>query len=181
MLVVTSNRGNMPESIKKVTVLATAITAALVLMTPALITTGAYAANPHFIGQPNCSVDSAGNLDCNGKIAGLGNVEEVQAFLEADIEATFGCDNPGPGIHIPPGQPEDFQDVPGEQETLAVRNGQTVFSLTIPAPQPSEGFDCPNPNWRIVLVSITYDNVSVIIDGDELPIGGPFSRTLIVV
>ena len=114
----------MPESIKKVTVLATAITAALVLMTPALITTGAYAANPHFIGQPNCSVDSAGNLDCNGKIAGLGNVEEVQ---------------------------------------------------------PSEGFDCPNPNWRIVLVSITYDNVSVIIDGDELPIGGPFSRTLIVV
>jgi hypothetical protein len=171
----------MPESIKKVTVLATAITAALVLMTPALITTGAYAANPHFIGQPNCSVDSAGNLDCNGKIAGLGNVEEVQAFLEADIEATFGCDNPGPGIHIPPGQPEDFQDVPGEQETLAVRNGQTVFSLTIPAPQPSEGFDCPNPNWRIVLVSITYDNVSVIIDGDELPIGGPFSRTLIVV
>ena len=49
MLVVTNNRGNMPESIKKVTVLATAITAALVLMTPALITTEAYAANRYII------------------------------------------------------------------------------------------------------------------------------------
>ena len=65
----------MPESIKKVTVLATAITAALVLMAPALITTGAYAQNPHFIGRVNWSVDSDGNLDCSGKIAGLGNVE----------------------------------------------------------------------------------------------------------
>lgn len=142
--------------------------------------TAAFAANPHFIGQPACTVDAQGNLDCSGRMAGLGNVSEVDAFLEADISATFGCDNPAPGIHIPPGQPEDFQDVAGEQETLPVRNGQARFDLSIAAPQPGEGFECPNPNWDIVLVSITYSNVSVIVGEDELAIPGTFSRELIV-
>lgn len=159
------------------TMLAFLTATALVL---ASFSAAAFAQNPHFIGQPVCTVDAQGNLDCSGRMAGLGNVSEVDAFLEADISATFGCDNPGPGIHIPPGQPEDFQDVAGEQETLPVRNGQARFDLSITAPQPSEGFECPNPNWDIVLVSITYSNVSVIVGEDELAIPGTFSRELIV-
>ena len=156
----------------------------LAMLTAAILAsasaTTAFAANPHFIGQPTCAVDEHGNLDCGGRMAGLGNVSEVSAFLEADISAIFGCDNPGPGIHIPPGQPEDFQDVAGEQETLPVRNGQASFDLSITAPQPAEGFECPNPNWDIVLVSITYSDVSVIVGEDELAIPGTFSREWIV-
>jgi hypothetical protein len=168
----------MPKNnaISKKQVVLPAITAALVLT---LAPTMAFAQNPHFIGRPNCDVDSQGNLDCSGRIAGLGNVEGVDANLVADVSATFGCDNPGRGIHIPPGQPTDAQEVEGDTETLPVRNGQARFSLSIDAPEPSEGFECPNQNWDVVLVEVTYTNVRVEIDGDTLPIPGTFSEELI--
>jgi hypothetical protein len=164
------------NTINKKQVVAPAITAALVLMMAPAILSTAYAQNPHFVGRADCSVDNDGNLDCSGKIAGLGNVAEVDAFLQADVTATFACDNPGPGVHIPPGQPTDSHSVTGDTETLAVRNGQSSFSLSIDAPEPSEGFECPNPNWRIVLQDVTYTNVAVVVDGEELEIPGTFSN-----
>jgi hypothetical protein len=148
-----------------------AITAALVLT---LAPTMAFAQNPHFIGQPDCEVDNDGNLDCSGRLAGLGNVEGVDANLVADVTATFACDNPGPGVHIPPGQPTDAQEVEGDTETLPVRNGQARFSLSIDAPEPSEGFECPNERWTVVLEDVEYSNVRVEVDGETLPIPGTF-------
>jgi hypothetical protein len=177
----------MPKgnAISKKQVILPAITAALVLMmAPAMLST-VYAQNPHFIRDPDCTVDSSGNLDCSGRVAGLGNeLQTVQANLVADIEATFGCDNPGQGgtgIHIPPGQPTGFEDVEGATEDLPVRNGQVRFNLQIEAPEAPEDLECPGSNWRIVLVEITYDNVVVVIGDTTLDIGGPFSGTLIEV
>jgi hypothetical protein len=171
----------MPKSnvITKKQVVVPSIIAALVLM---LGPTMAFAQNPHFIRDPSCEVDNDGNLDCSGRIAGLGNVEGVDANLVADVEAEFGCDNPGRGIHIPPGQPTDAQEVEGDTETLPVRNGRASFDLSINAPEPSEGFECPNERWDVVLVSVEYTNVRVEIEGFEpLEIPGTFSETLIEV
>jgi hypothetical protein len=134
--------------------------------------TRAFAQNPHFVGQPTRAVNNQGDLVCSGKIAGLGSATEVEAFLEADISATFVCINPAG--NIAPGQ-TDIANVPGEEATLAVRSGQTVFrNLTVPAP---EEFDCPNPKWQGRLQSITFSNVSIFVESTELPIPGTFSRT----
>jgi hypothetical protein len=117
-------------------------------------------------------VNNQGDLVCSGKIAGLGSGTEVQAYLEADISATFVCINPAGTIA--PGQ-TDLANVPGGEATLAVRSGQTVFrNLTVPAP---EEFECPNPKWRGQLQSITFSNVSIVVDGTELEIPGTCSRT----
>lgn len=176
-------KGNV---ITKKQVVVPAITAALVLMmAPAMLST-VYAQNPHFIRDPSCEVDErTGDLVCSGRVAGLGDAEEVEGFLQADIEATFGCDNPGQGgdaIHIPPGQPTAFEDETGPAETLDVRNGQVRFNLDLDAPDAPEDLECPGSNWRIVLVEITYDDVQLVLEGfATLDIGGPFSATLIEV
>jgi hypothetical protein len=120
--------------------------AAIMLMAPML----AFAASPHFVGTPTCSIVND-NLECTGKVAGLGNVSTVKAFLQATVTCTNQGDNE------PPGQ------VKGPQETLTVSNGQTVFDLTIPNP-------CHDH------MTATFSNVALVIGGTTLPIpGGPFS------
>jgi hypothetical protein len=155
----------------KTTIAGVSAATLLLVLAPTMI---AFAQNPHFVGRTNCEVDSSGNLDCTGSIAGLGNVEDVEAFLVADIDATFVCVNPGG--NIAPGQGVEEEDVTGETETLPVRNGRANFDLTIEAPEaPSAEEVCANPNWTVELQSISYDNVRVTVDGAVLPIeGGPF-------
>ena len=94
------------------------------------------AARPHTIGQPIVDIDSSGNLSVQWKVAGLGNFTSA-AFLTADREAVYGCDNPGvggDGIQIPPGQPVIFTDVVGPTTTIPPSNGQITFTVGIPAP-----------------------------------------------
>jgi hypothetical protein len=170
-------KGNV---ITKKQVVVPTVTAALILM---LAPTMAFAQNPHFIRDPVCTVDRDGNLDCSGRIAGLGNeLTQVNAFLTADVIAVFGCDNPGQGVHIPPGQGTDTQDVQGDPQSLPVKGGSVRFGLEIPVPEPSSDLDCPNERWDVVLVSVEYSNVEVVIEGFEpLEIPGTFSRELIEV
>jgi hypothetical protein len=171
-------------------------TVVIFAMTGALIAasaffTRAFAASPHFVGTPTCSVLTAdpeeGDLSCSGKIAGLGNVPSVQAFLVATVTSTYGCGNPNNSgeVRIPPGQPSSSPNVTGPAQNLPVRNGSTTFSgdtaLTIEEPAP--GITCPSSSWDIVLVSITYSNVKVCVGGTSsacsggtpLPISGTFS------
>jgi hypothetical protein len=124
---------------------ATTITSALLLMAPIF----AAAASPHFIGTPTCSIVN-GDLECTGKVAGLGNVSTVQAFLQSTVTCT------NQGNNNPPGQ------VKGPQETLTVQNGQTVFDLTIPNP-------CHDH------MTATFTNVALVIGGTVLPIPGTFT------
>jgi hypothetical protein len=119
----------------------------LVLLAPMLLQ-GALAQNPHFVGNTYCDIGN-GNLYCTGKVAGLGNISTVTAF----IKATVTCTNQT-GSDVFHGL------VKGTQETLTVRNGQTVFDLTIPNPCPTD------------TTSVTYRNVALVIDGTTLPIAG---------
>jgi hypothetical protein len=122
--------------------------AAIMLMAPML---AADAAAVHFVGAPTCNIVN-GNLECTGKVAGLGNVSTVQAFVEAFVTCT------NQGGNIPQGL------VKGPQETLTVQNGQTLFDLTIPNP-------CPDH------MIATFTNVALVIDSNMLPIQGTFTAT----
>jgi hypothetical protein len=130
--------------------------------------TPALAARPHFVGTPTCEAtpgpgSESRTLTCSGKIAGLGNVSEVSAFLQASVQT--GCTNPGGGgtaPHNPPG----LQRVQSTPVTLEVTNGQTVFSLSITA-----SADCPPSQTGFVG---TFSNVAVVVDSTTLRISGTF-------
>lgn len=131
----------MPESINKGFAIPVVVASALLLMAPML----ASAASPHFVGDPSCDV-VGGDLVCSGKVAGLGNVEEVTAFIQADVTCT------NRGGNEPLGQQG------GEEQTFDVRNGQITFTdLTLENP-------CRDG------MSATFADVALVIDGTTLPI-----------
>jgi hypothetical protein len=116
------------------------------------------AASPHFIGTPTVVKNPDFALTANFKAAGLGNVVS-QAFLSSSGGiAVLQCVNSG-GNSPPPLQVL-FGPLQGQVVTIQPRNGQITASPTIgPPPLPSPSEICPNPNWIVQLVSLTYSNV----------------------
>jgi hypothetical protein len=162
----------MSESIKKVTMLATAITAGLVLMAPVLLTTGAFAQNAHFVKTPTISKTISGTtatLTTSGKIAGLGS-EPTQVFLTTSgVTAETACTNKGG--NNPPGQTATFGPTQGQIATIHPRNGQITFtnaaplSITVTAAQAG----CPD-GMTPSITSATFSDVvlHIVQNGQEV-------------
>jgi len=161
----------MPESTKRVTVLSTSI-AALVLMAPVLLTTGAFAQNAHFIGTPTISKTISGTtatLTVSGKVAGLGS-QPVQVFLTTSaVTAETECTNKGG--NNPPGQTATFGPTQGQTVNITPRHGQVTFtnaaplSITVTAAQAG----CPD-GMKPSITSATFEDVTlhVVQNGEEL-------------
>jgi hypothetical protein len=130
------------------------------LLASILSATAAQAQSPHFVGTPTCTKSLSSGLTCSGKAAGLGN-GPTQAFLTAgSVSATYVCQNKGG--NVAPGQPVVNQNVTGPAQNITPRNGQITFSPTIPPPTPpSPATECPNGNWKVVLTSLTYTDVTL--------------------
>jgi len=128
------------------------------LLAPVLFATAAQAQSAHFVGTPSCTKSLPAGLTCSGKAAGLAN-GPTEAFLTASsISATYNCENKGG--NIAPGQPVVTQSVTGPVQKITPRNGNIKFSPTIPPPTPpSAATECPNGNWKVVLTSLTYNDV----------------------
>jgi hypothetical protein len=139
---------------KGIAVPAAMIALALLLMTPML----AAAASPHFIGTPTITKNSDFSLTAHFKAAGLANVVS-QAFLSSSGgTAVLQCVNPG-GNNPPPKQ-VDFGPLQGQITNIQPRNGQITATVTIGPPSlPGASQICPNPNWSVDIVSLTYNNV----------------------
>ncbi|MFI8822769.1 hypothetical protein [Streptomyces sp. NPDC053431] len=135
---------------------------ATALMTAAVTVAGmstAVAQSPHFIGEVTCTKSLTAGLSCSGKAAGLGN-SPTGAFLTADsVDAEYVCVNRGG--NVAPGQGTETQNVVGPTRTIQPRNGQITFTgVSLPPPDtPSAREVCPNGNWRVHLLHLTYTNV----------------------
>jgi hypothetical protein len=123
-----------------------------------LMATSALAASPHFVGDFTISKSLSTGLTVSGKAAGLGN-GPVEAFLTAEsVSATYECVNKGG--NVAPGQPLVQSGVTGPVQTITPRNGQITFTVTLPPPPtPSSADTCPNGNWSVRLLSLTYSGV----------------------
>jgi hypothetical protein len=110
------------------------------------------AGRAHFVGSPQiASTDE--DLLVSGKVAGLGNVQQIHVELSADA----ACINPG-GHHPNADNKESFSaggDFP-------VQNGKALFSLTLTATfQP----DCTPPmdvEWTNVRLTVTADDGTLL-------------------
>jgi hypothetical protein len=113
-------------------------------------------------------------LTASGKATGLGNTA-VSAFLTAEeVSVDFQCRNKGQ--NFAPGHPATSTDVQGPTQMILPRNGQITFNVSLPAPVPSAGDECPNANWDVVVTSVDYLGVTLHIQdgaGNDLLIHGP--------
>lgn len=120
----------------------------------------AYAANPHFIGTPTIVKNPDLSLTASFKAAGLGNVVTDIFLTSSGGVADLQCVNPGG--NNPPPKRVDFGPLQGETVTVTPRNGQVTASPTIgPPPLPGAAELCPNPNWTVQIVSLTYFDVAL--------------------
>jgi hypothetical protein len=119
---------------------------AAVLMTLALTVTMVAAGNAHFVGAPSISI-SGNTATVSGKIAGLGNISQINVVVTADAQ----CVNPGSKK-----PPADNKSSFSGSGTFPVQNGKADFSVTLTANlQPS----CTGPmtiEWSNVVIAV-YD------------------------
>jgi hypothetical protein len=118
----------------------------------------AAAASPHFIGTPTIVKNPNNSLTAHFKAAGLGNVVTDIFLTSSGGTAVLQCVNPGG--NNPPPKEVSFGPLQGQTVTVQPRNGQVTASPTIGPPSlPGASQICPNPNWSVQLVSLTYENV----------------------
>jgi hypothetical protein len=136
------------------------LTVPAMLLGSVLFASAAQAQSPHFVGTPTCTKSLSSGLTCSGKAAGLGNGPTAAFLTASSITANYVCQNKGG--NVAPGQPVVTQNVTGPTQNITPRNGQITFSPTIPPPTPpSAATECPNGNWKVVLTSLTYTDVTL--------------------
>jgi hypothetical protein len=131
------------------------LTAAMLASTSA---TAALAASPHFIGTPTVTKNPDLSLTATFKAAGLGNVVSDIFMTSSGGVADLQCVNPGG--NNPPPKRVDFGPLQGQTVTVTPRNGQVTASPTMGPPSlPGAAELCPNSNWSVQIVSLTYFDV----------------------
>lgn len=129
--------------LRKTGIAFTALTA--VVLTTALV---AAVSNAHFVGTPTLT-SSGTTATASGKVAGLGNVEQINVTVSGDA----ACINPG-SKHPKAANKESFS----AEGTFPVQNGKALFSLTLSATfQP----DCTPP------MTVQWSNLSVTVTADD--------------
>ena len=129
--------------LRKTGIAFTALTA--VVLTTALV---AAVSNAHFVGAPTLT-SSGTTATASGKVAGLGNVEQINVTVSGDA----ACINPG-SKHPKAANKESFS----AEGTFPVQNGKALFSLTLTATfQP----DCTPP------MTVQWSNLSVTVTADD--------------
>jgi hypothetical protein len=178
----------MSESLK-IGIPTTAIATALLLMAPAILSTGAFAIDPtsttrdgglHFVrGSPDLTVND-GTLTATGEVAGAGTGGE--AILTATASVTTGCltneprGNPGGGQNEPTGQREQESTVTGSA-TFETDNGRGTFTVTTDEVTIDDfDADCPSGNMTPVLVGddVSFSNIVLRIEAQTGTITATF-------
>jgi hypothetical protein len=125
-----------------------------------LTATSAWAGSPHFVGTPTVT-RSGDTLTVAGKVAGLGNEDQVHVTVSAEA----ACLNPG----------QNFPQAANKMTVTAggdfpVQNGKALFSLSLTAVfQPK----CSPP------MSVVFGPVTITVSDDTPPASfSPFSTTI---
>ncbi len=138
------------------------------LLTLALSSSIARAANAHYMDGPDFTVDAAAStVNATGDIAGLGN-QDIDVELIATYTAAIECTNKG--THYVPAH--DIEgSTSGEQLDIEVKNGRATFDVTTD-PASVTGtprrVGCPNNNWSYT-ATITFVSATLnVYQGNKL-------------
>jgi hypothetical protein len=123
-------------------------TLALFVAAAALIIPTAWAGSPHYVGTPTLT-RTGDTLTISGKVAGLGNEDQINVVVTADVQ----CVNPG--NNEPQAENKGAVIATG---TFPVQNGKAEFSVS------GTGTTDPTCNPPMTLV---YSGVVVTVSGDS--------------
>jgi hypothetical protein len=122
-----------------------------------------WAQNPHFLRCSASGVNSNGTLNACFKIAGLGSNETITVTASADANATYGCLNNGGQCPNAANKVSVSGTVTASGQFTSGKNGQITDCLIVHPPPTT--LTCP-PGQDLVLVSVSYTNVTVSGGGD---------------
>lgn len=138
---------------------------AMILLAASLVTVPVLAASPHFIGTPKIKKNSNFSLTAKFKAAGFVNLLAVNGSLTSRTHsgtAVLQCVDPG-GDNPPP-QEVNFvlPEILGTH--IPIKNGKISASITLGPPSlPSASQICPDPDWTVTILSLTYEDVVLVI------------------
>ena len=163
----------MSQNLKKIGIPMATIATAMMLLVPAILSTGAFAIDPiattrdgglHFVGSPQLTVSKTdgATLTATGEVAGAGQGAGT-ATLAADVDATVGCINRGGGD--PSGQERERATVTATAPFEPTRQGRGTFEVTT-EPITIEDFDftCPDGMTEVLVGAITFSNIVLTIE-----------------
>ena len=116
----------------------------------------ANADNPKFLTGPNYTATTSA-LTASGKATGLGNSPALAFLTASSVDVNFQCQNHGQ--NFAPGHPATTNNVTGPVQQFAPHNGNIVFSVSLPASVPSAADVCPSKQWKVVVTSVSYNDV----------------------
>jgi hypothetical protein len=123
-----------------------------------VMATAAFAQTGHFVGTPTCT-DVGTQLECSGKVAGLG-AETFQIEVSAQgAVASVECENPAG--NVAPGQSFSFDASGSTGEISTPRNGQFKFRLSTDEPSAPAG-SCPNPKWTATVTDVEFSGSATL-------------------
>ncbi len=140
----------------------------------------AHAQNAHFVGQVrNQGIQDTSDI-VSGKIAGLGDNEEVEITASANAAALFACQNNGGNFPSDPKKQTEVQEV-SNSVRQSPDNGQVTFSINL-GPVPTT-LECPG-NQVVVLACIEFADKKASFETIALQTGSkdanPSSASVIV-
>lgn len=158
----------MSENLKKIGIPIATIASAIMLLAPAILSTGAFAQETvtpisttrdgglHFVGEPTLTAvktDDGATLTATGEVAGAGQGAGT-ATLEATVTATVGCITPSGS-----NEPRGLQEASSTQTATApfepTRQGRATFEVTIEEITIEDfDFECPSARQTETLVSV---------------------------
>ena len=132
----------------------------LITFTP-LISSPSLAAKPHFSGTPDIIKDSDLSITVNYQAKELGK-KTANVTLSSHTTALIGCVNPGG--QLSPSKGVQSEETQSQSVQIKPKDGKIKGSLNSGPPTfPSVLSVCPNKNWHTSILSLTYENVVMVI------------------
>ncbi len=149
------------------------IIAVLSLLVTAFAAVPVLAQSGHFLDRTVKCTDIGTQVECTGKVAGLGGTT-FEITTEAAGIATVECTNPGE--NVAPGQDTEVTVAGTTEPQPTPRNGQFRFRITSDDPEPLPATPtCPNNQWTPNIVDVEFTNATL-----TLLEGGIVSDTITV-
>jgi|SRR4026209_456921 hypothetical protein len=138
-----------------------ALNVVLLISFAPLISSPSLAAKPHFSGTPDIIKDSDLSITVNYQAKELGK-KTANVTLSSHTTALIGCVNPGG--QLSPSKGVQSEETQSQSVQIKPKDGKIKGSLNSGPPTfPSVLSVCPNKNWHTSILSLTYENVVMVI------------------
>ena len=138
-----------------------ALNVVLLISFAPLISSPSLAAKPHLSGTPDIIKDSDLSITVNYQAKELGK-KTANVTLSSHTTALIGCVNPGG--QLSPSKGVQSEETQSQSVKIKPKDGKIKGSLNSGPPTfPSVLSVCPNKNWHTSILSLTYENVVMVI------------------